>query len=221
MTLATRPASTPLALALGFGALALAAGCAGPKTEGQKKMSQLSEQMQSLGTALEATKVQIQSTLEAHDLLVANADADLSGNFSRFQKSINRCTETQKQIGALMDQIAATSTAYFAGWQADLERIDDSALRQRSEERLVQVKSRLEEVQNQVSTTKAAFEPLMQVLRDHLVFLSNDLTIDAAASLAKDSGKLRSDVGAVYTAIEQGVQPVRECARALDARPQT
>ncbi|HZM00132.1 MAG TPA: DUF2959 family protein, partial [Planctomycetota bacterium] len=207
MSLVTRPATTPFALALCVGVLALSAGCAGPKTEGQKKMSQLSEQMQSLGTALEASKAQLQKTLEAHDLLVANADADLSGNFSRFQSSIETCNATQKKIGTLMDQISATSIAYFAGWEADLARIDNSELRQSSEARMAQVKSRLEQVQSQIATTKAAFEPLMQVLNDHLVYLSNDLTLDAVASLAKDSAKLRQDVGSVYTAIDQGVPP--------------
>ena len=219
MTFATRPGFAALALCLG--ALALTAGCAGPPTEGQKKMSQLSEQMQSLGMALESTKAEIQKALQAHDLLVANADSNLSGNFSRYQQADDSCSQTQKQIGTLMDQISATSTAYFAGWQADLDRIDNSDLRKRSEERLELVKSRLEKVQSQVASTKAGFEPLMQVLHDHLVFLSNDLTLEAATSLAKDSGKLREHVGAIYTSIDQGVPPVRECARALSASPQT
>jgi len=215
MRLATRFGLAPLALC--FGAAVLAGGCAGPKTEGQKKMSQLSEQLQSLGATLESSKAAIQKTLEAHDLLVANADSDLSGNFSRFQSAIEGCTETQKRIGTLMDQIAATSTGYFAGWQADLDRIDNADLRSRSEARLAEVKARLEQVQSQVTATKADFEPLMKVLQDHLVFLSNDLTLEAATSLAKESGKLREGVGTLYTAIDKDVPAVRECARTLSA----
>lgn len=219
MMRATRFGFGPLVLV--FGSLALAAGCAGPKTEGQKKMSQLSEQMEQLGSALTASKADVETMLKAHDMLVANADADLSGNFSRFQSAIDRCDTRQKGIGTLMDQIAATSTSYFAGWQADLDRIDDSGLRERSEQRMEQVKSRLELVETQVTSAKTAFEPLLSTLHDHLVFLSNDLTNDAAASLSKDSGKLRTDVGSLYTALDKGAQPVQECARALSTRPQT
>ncbi|HZJ71349.1 MAG TPA: DUF2959 family protein [Planctomycetota bacterium] len=213
MTLATRAV-----LALCFGAALVA--CSGPKTEGQKKMSQLSEQMQRLDMALQSSKVEIQKTIEAHDMLVANADADLSGNFSRFHSAMEHCTERQKEIGSLLDQISATSTSYFAGWQADLDRIDNADLRERSAQRLEQTKARLEQVQSQVATTKTAFEPLMQTLHDHLIYLSNDLTIDSVASLSKDSGKLRSDVGPLYTALDQSTQPVRECARALSTSPQ-
>ena len=162
MTLATRAV-----LALCFGAALVA--CSGPKTEGQKKMSQLSEQMQRLDMALQSSKAEVQKTIEAHDMLVANADADL---------------------------------------------------RERSAQRLEQTKARLEQVQAQVATTKTAFEPLMQTLHDHLIYLSNDLTIDSVASLSKDSGKLRSDVGPLYTALDQSTQPVRECARALSTSPQ-
>jgi hypothetical protein len=208
-------------LALVFGSLALVAGCAGPKTEGQKKMSQLSEQMQMLGTDLTASKADVESVLKAHDMLVSNADADLSGNFSRFQSAMERCDARQKDIGTLMDQISATSTSYFAGWQADLDRIDDPGLRERSEQRMQQVKARLEQVETQVTSAKTAFEPLLSTLHDHLVFLSNDLTNDAAASLSKDSSKIRNDVGSLYTALDKGVQPVKEAAQALSTRPQS
>jgi len=129
MTLATTSRLAVTALCFASALMA----CAGPKTEGQKKMSQLSEQMQRLESALQQSKTEIQKTIEAHDLLVANADADLSGNFSRFQSAIDRCTARQKEIGTLLDQISATSTSYFAGWQADLDRIDNSDLRARSE----------------------------------------------------------------------------------------
>lgn len=216
MTLATKSRIAVTALCF---AAALTA-CAGPKTEGQKKMSQLSEQMQRLDSALQQSKTEIQKTIEAHDMLVANADADLSGNFSRFQSAINRCTERQKEIGSLLDQISATSTSYFAGWQADLDRIDNSELRARSEQRLETTKARLEQVQSQLASMRTAFDPLMQTLHDHLIFLSNDLTVDAAASLSKDSSKLRSDVGPLLTALDQGAVPVRECARSLSTSPE-
>ena len=217
MTLATKSRFAVTALCF---AAALTA-CAGPKTEGQKKMSQLSEQMQRLDAALQQSKTDIQKTIEAHDMLVANADADLSGNFSRFQSAMNRCSERQKEIGSLLDQISSTSTSYFAGWQADLDRIDNSDLRARSEQRLEQTKTRLESVQAQLANTRTAFDPLMQTLHDHLVFLSNDLTVESVASLSKDSSKLRSDVGSLYTTLDQSSQPVRECARALSTSPET
>ena len=198
----------------------LAAGCSGHATEGQKKMSQLSEQMEKLDAALTGSKKDLQKTLEAHDMLGSNVDGELSDNFGRLQSAIERCTERQQQIGSLLDQISTTSTSYFAGWEADIDRIDNSDLRERSEQRLEQTRERLEQVQAQVASMRTAFDPLMQILRDHLLYLSNDLTVGAAASLSKDSGKLRTEVGTLTTELEKGTVPVRECARALSTSPQ-
>jgi DNA repair exonuclease SbcCD ATPase subunit len=215
MTLASRSGLAPLALVAG---LTLAA-CSAPATEGQKKMSQLSEQMQRLESAMATSKLDLQETLEAHDLLVSNAEGDLKANFKRLQSAIENCTERQQQINSLLDQISTTSTSYFAGWEADIDRIDNSDLRSRSEERLKQTRERLQQCQAQVATTRTAFEPVMQTLRDHLLYLSNDLTVGAAASLSKDSGKLRTDVGTLTRELDEGSVPVRECAMALSTSP--
>ena len=69
--------------------------------------------------------------------------------------------------------------------------------------------------------SRTAFEPLLVTLRDHLLYLSNDLTIGAAASLSKDSGKLRTDVGTLTRELEEGAVPVRECAQALSTGPKS
>ena len=213
--------ATRSARSLLLAGLALAAACSAPPTEGQKKMSQLSEAMQKLDSALMASKTDLQKTLEAHDMLVSNVDGELSDNFSRFRGAIERCSERQQQIATLLDTISTTSTSYFAGWEADVDRIDNADLRQRSEERLVKTRERLEEVQTHLSSMRTAFAPILQTLRDHMLFLSNDLTIDAAASLAKDSNKLRSEVGTLTTELEKGAVPLRECARSLSQNPQT
>ena len=154
-------------------------------------------------------------------MLVANAEGDLKENFSRFQDAIESCSERQQQINSLLDKISTTSTSYFAGWEADIDRIDNPDLRQRSEERLEQTRQRLQQMQTQVATTRSAFEPVMLTLRDHLLYLSNDLTIGAAASLSKDSGKLRTDVGTLTRELDEGAVPVRECAQALSTSPKS
>ena len=215
MTLASRSDLAPLALVAGL----LLAGCSTPQTEGQKRMSQLSEQMDRLESALTVSKKDLQKTLEAHDMLVSNAEGDLKENFGRFQDAIERCSERQQQIASLLDQISSTSTSYFVGWEADIDRIGNPDLRERSEQRLQETRTRVETMQSQVASTRTAFEPLLVTLRDHLLYLSNDLTIGAAASLSKDSGKLRTDVGTLTRELEEGAVPVRECAQALSTGP--
>jgi hypothetical protein len=178
-------------------------------------MSQLSAQLEHIASRLQASKVEVQAVLEAHSRLAANADADLRGNYSDYQRAIDGCASRQQDIGTLLGEVAGTTSAYVAGWEADLVRIEDPALRRHSEERMEEVQENVDEIQSKVAAAKEAFVPLLRTLGDHVVFLSNDLTVDAAATLAKDRDDLGDQAKALYKALDEGAEAARACARTL------
>lgn len=213
-----------LATRLGFlaliGGLALSVGCAAP-TPGQQRMSQLCEQMQAVSSVIERGRGDVQDALDAYGWVVSNADDDLFDNFTNLRRATDRLAARQHDIGLRAEAMEASTTAYLAGWQADLERISDSDLRARSEKRMNLVKQRLEQVRADVTATQKAFDPMLGTLRDHTVYLANDLTMEAASSLSKDSTKLNEQAAKLDAALEKGAQAARDCARTLSVQPQT
>jgi hypothetical protein len=207
----------PLALGLPLAALG---GCSGPATTGQQRMDRLASQLDRLASRLEASKAQILHALESHALLVANADDDLPANFRRFAGSVEDCVEDQQELARSAAQIDTDASAYLAGWEADNARIHDGELKSRGEERRETAQARLDEVRKRLAGLAEEQQPLLDLLRDHVTFLSNDLNAEAASSLAAGSGKLRESATRICNSLDQAAAELRDTARTLTIRPQ-
>ncbi len=204
---------------IGILCFALLVGCqSGGKTEGQKQLDRLDSQLENLAQTLQESKQGLQDTIAAHDAVVMNQDGDLPAHFKKFTKGIKGCEASQKEVLETLEQIKATAAPYFAKWQQDLAVISDEDLRERSQERMEATQKRMEEMREQGEKAKVAYEPLLRTLNDHAAYLSNDLNVESASSLSKDSEKLHDNANDFYEVVDKAIATTAEYRKAIAMR---
>jgi type II secretory pathway pseudopilin PulG len=200
-------------------AIALTAGCGSTgKTEGQKRVENLTASINSYADAMRDVKIELQKTLAAHDRIVNNTDGDLATPFRDFSRGLNRIDSRKDTLAATFDQMKKDAQAVFLQWEAELVQIESESLRQRSRDRLDRTKERFNGLTEVEARGKGVFQPLMKTLRDHERFLSSDLNRGAAAELAKDTPEIEKNAAAVYEIVDGILAATAEYNKAVASR---
>jgi methyl-accepting chemotaxis protein len=207
-------------LITGAGALALLlAGCTSTgATEGQKSLDRLSKAINNLADAVEKGKTEMQETLAAYDNVVNNKDGDLLTPFKRFHSGLEKIEKRREEMKKRADEVKAAATPYFAQWKADLEKFSSEDMKKRSQERMEKTKERYQRIHKTAEEARAAYEPLMATLRDHDLYLSNDLNPESASSLQKDAEKAKKNADTVYEIMDRILKGADEYSKAVAAR---
>jgi hypothetical protein len=178
-------------------------GCASSgKTEGQKRVDELTTAINELADSLKAAKTELQNTLAAHNKVVFNEDGDLLTPFEAFNKGLGKVAERRTEVAKRVDALNGIAKQYFAQWKADMAKFSDDSMRKRSEERMKDTQSRFDQLQKLGKQAKSIYEPLMKTLNDHKLYLANDLNKSAANSLQKDTKKVDEAAGDLYKIID-------------------
>jgi hypothetical protein len=183
------------------------AACAGSgKTEEQKQIDELTENIDDFAAALRKGKTELQTTLAEHEAIVHNKDGDLIGHYKKFNTGVSDVEKRRADVRKRVDAIKATATAYFARWEANLAKFDSEDMRKRSRERMDQTKQRYEQVHAEGTKAKELYDPLMKTLKDHVLFWGADLNQESAKELEKDSEKLKADSDALIAAVDKVIE---------------
>lgn len=205
--------------AAAFLPLFLGASCqSGGKTEGQKSTDALTKSIGRFQEAVQDYQKHLGTAIAEHDAIVQNKDGDLPGHYKKFSKGIKDCDETAQEIGELVAGIKSTAEPYFTKWQQDLQAIADEDLRERSADRMKAAQERVQGLLKHGAKVQEAVAPLIQTLRDHATYLSNDLNVESAASLSKDSKKLKEAGDDAKKVFDSAVAAAKELGQSIAMR---
>ena len=88
----------------------LAACAGGGKTEEQKQIDELTDNINDFAAALREGKTDLQATLAEHEAIVHNKDGDLIGHYKKFNTGVADVEETRADVRKRVDAIKATAT---------------------------------------------------------------------------------------------------------------
>jgi DNA repair ATPase RecN len=187
----------------GLALAVLLAGCQGGQTEGQKMVQDLTKAINGFADSLRKGKAEIETTLAEYDQVINNTDGDLLGHFKKFNSGLDSIEKRAEAVRKQSDEVEKAADPFFAQWQADLEKFSSEDMKKRSKERMEETKKRFQEIDKIGDKAKAAYDPLMATLRDHALYLSNDLYKAAAETLKKDAAKIEKAATTLYGLIDQ------------------
>jgi phosphoenolpyruvate-protein kinase (PTS system EI component) len=180
----------------------LVAGCTSGATTGQKNVDALTKAINRLGDSIKNGKSELEAMLAAYDQVINNEDGDLLTPFKTFHAGLDRVDKAKADIQKKGTEAEVAADAFFAQWQADLQKFQSEDMKKRSQDRLDTTRARFKEIDKASDEARGAYQPLMTTLRDHDLYLSNDLNQEAVKTLSKDAKAIKMNADTLFKLID-------------------
>jgi phosphoenolpyruvate-protein kinase (PTS system EI component) len=178
------------------------AGCESGATSGQKNVDNLTKAINKLGDSITKGKAELEAMLAAYDQVINNKDGDLLTPFKAFHSGLDKVEKQRADIQKKGTEAEIAADAFFAHWQQDLQKFQNDDMKKRSQDRLDKTRERFKEIDKTADEARASYQPLMATLRDHDLYLSNDLNQEAVKTLSKDAKDIKMNGDTVFKLID-------------------
>lgn len=193
-------------------ALALAASCAGP-SERSESVEQVDQLLTHIERVQAETAVAKSAARAALDGLCVVVSPSFQGDAaSAFAKFIAACEASEQQGEALRDAAEPMQDAaaeLFHRWTKDMEAFGNSRMRQRSQTRLDETRTRFQSIVGAAQAAQIALDAFHDDLEDHALFLRHDLNSASVASIRGDVRQLNEEVQNLDTRFDATVAAAR------------
>lgn len=160
--------------------------------------------------AQQDAKKEFANALEQFKSVVAVKGGNLEAKYNKLsaalQKSEAQATEVRDRIAA----VESVSSALFKEWKAELKQYSSADLRRTSEQKLKDAQARYKDLIAAMKQAESRLEPVLQPLRDQVLFLKHNLN-------AKAIGGLTEEVTAIQGKVDQLVRDMEASIREADA----
>jgi phosphatidylserine/phosphatidylglycerophosphate/cardiolipin synthase-like enzyme len=102
------------------------------------------------------------------------------------------------------------SEALFREWKAELKQYSNAEMRRSSEQQLADARDRYQELMAAMKKAESRIDPVLQPLRDQVLFLKHNLN-------AKAIGSLTDEVAAVGAKVDDLIRDMEASIREADA----
>lgn len=204
---------------MGVCLLLLTSGSVGlAQDEGIKQVQQLVKKADATVKSVTDAKLQLQKTMEAYNAVLAPATTDRGDAYKKLQKEMKNSDKKRADVSKRADEMNVEADKLFKGWEASTSGLQNSDLRQRSEERLKTAQERYGEIHKNGQEASGLYDTFMKALQDQVTYLGHDLNPSAVASLKPDADKLNTQANELYAAIDKTTAAANKNISALRAQ---
>jgi hypothetical protein len=185
------------------------------QTPGYKKAESATAGMVQLRQELLASKQQIDITLGALNRLVGQPTLDLRQPFNEYRRQVSAMRSQGQRTGSRADSMWASGQSYLDAWDRELASMGSASMRQRSEQRRVEIIREYQMLARMMVATRDAFQPFLADLDDIERGLSSDLTRAGLQTVAPLAEKAAQDGDYVKRRIDQVLGQLDKVGRSL------
>ncbi|MGC9518797.1 MAG: DUF2959 domain-containing protein [Desulfuromonadaceae bacterium] len=193
-----------------FSIILLFSGCqstyyAAMEKVGIHKREILVDRVEEARTTQEETKEQFQSALEAFSALTDFEGGELEEKYTELKDVLQRSEDKADELHQRIEAIEDVSAALFREWEAELEEYSSASLKRSSARQLEETKERYAELIAAMRRAESKIEPVLEPLRDQVLYLKHNLNARAVAALRHDLSDIRTDVSILIRDLEEAV----------------
>lgn len=191
-------------------AAALALGCdtlyyKAMKKIGKEKRDILVSRVKEARASQAEAQTEFKSALERFQHIVQVDGGSLEEKYKKLDDELQRSEERARKVKDRIDAVRDVSKALFKEWNDELGKYADRALRQESERELRETKRRTDALIASMARAHARVEPILQPLRDRVLFLKHNLNARALGALTRELGTVRTGVDELVADMQRSI----------------
>jgi hypothetical protein len=178
---------------------------------GPANVNDLVEAVEEVEAELDASKGAMLASVQALQKVTApDFQGDAVKAYDELESVFDASDDQAETLRKSIESMQADAEPVFDQWTKDLEAYSNPELRQRSQVRLAAARERYDAVVAAVEPVLVEYEAINETLRDHLLFLSHDMNVEALSAIQEDVRKVAKNASDLDGAFNSG----RAAARA-------
>jgi hypothetical protein len=162
-------------------------------------------------------KEEFKNALERFKTVVATEGGTLEEKYNALNKELERSEDRAKEIHDRVKAVKDVADDLFKEWEKELGQYKDRQLRAESERDLRETKRRAQQVIKAMEAAEKRVDPVLQPLRDRVLFLKHNLNAAAIGALDKELLTLRTNVDALVADLESSIAEAETFIAQMDA----
>ena len=150
-------------------------------------------------------KEQFQSALEQFSQVLNYKGGRLEDKYETLQAEYDRSEAKAEEVKKRIDAVENVSEALFDEWQDELDQYTNKSLRRDSERKMIQTRSRYDQMMKAMRRAEAKIDPVLRAFRDQVLYLKHNLNAQAIASLQSELVGVESDIAVLIKEMEKSI----------------
>jgi hypothetical protein len=183
---------------------------------GYAKRDILSSRVKSARDAQEEAKKDIQNALEQFGSVVGYQGGDLEAVYKKLSDELQNSEGSAKSVRKRIADVEHVADALFSEWKDELDQYSNADLRRKSEVKLIQTKSRYNEMLSAMKRAEQRIDPVLKPLRDQVLYLKHNLNARALAAIKGELVKVDSQVSQLVKDMNRSIAEADKFIQAME-----
>ena len=153
---------------------------------------------------------QLQSALDRFRSVVTMHPGRLEEQYEALKAELRRSEEKAEDVHDRISALEDVSESLFSEWEDELDQYSSDRLRSMSENELKRTKERYQQMLSAMKLAESRMEPVLQPLRDNVLFLKHNLNARAVGRLDTEVDAVAADVDKLIREVEKAVSEADE-----------
>jgi hypothetical protein len=175
------------------------------KKIGKEKRDILVSRVKEARASQAEAQTEFKSALERFQHIVQVDGSSLEDKYKKLNDELQDSEDRARKVKDRIDAVRNVSKDLFKEWNDELAKYSDRALRQESERELRETKRRTDALIASMARAHAKVGPILQPLRDRVLFLKHNLNARALGALTKELGTVRTGVDELVADMQRSI----------------
>ncbi|MBU6413300.1 MAG: DUF2959 family protein [Planctomycetes bacterium] len=201
-----------LCVILGCSCAALV-GCASTTIAAKESIFGIAKRDQLVARVQDAKEGQVEAKKQFESALAQFLDVtdqkgklgDLEAKYDKLKSAYESADGKASKVSGRIKDVENVADALFAEWQKELSQYTNQSLRSASENQLNATKSQYQTLLSKMRAAEGKMQPVLQSLKEHVLFLKHNLNAQAIASLQGEATTIQNDVSALIKEMEASI----------------
>lgn len=131
---------------------------------------------------------------------------ELEDVYAKLSGDYRGCEERADAVRDRIDKVERIADDLFKEWASEIDTIENVKLQSKSRASLQDTRSRFARLQRSMARAEASMEPVLNNLRDYVLYLKHNLNAQAVSSLRKEVADIETEVSSLIADMNRSIK---------------
>ena len=172
---------------------------------GLEKRDLLVKRVDKARDAQEDAQKEFEDALEELQSMVSYDGGELETMYDRLKGKYDDAESRAENVRDRIRKVENVAQALFEEWRQEIEVFNNEAYKRESRDKLQETKSRYGELLAKMKQASGSMEPVLERLRDQVLYLKHNLNAQTLGSLDHEADLLQADVSRLITDMQASI----------------
>ena len=173
---------------------------------GKEKRHLLKDNVEQVREDQAEASEQFASVVERIKAMYGFDGGELEDVYEKLSEDYRACEERADAVRDRIDKVERIAADLFKEWESEIATIENVKLQSKSRASLQDTRSRFSRLQRSMSRAEASMDPVLNNLRDYVLYLKHNLNAQAVSSLRKEVADIETEVSSLIADMNRSIK---------------